>query len=1248
MDKKKILNRTLPLIIALVVILVVAVSVTIFSGAKKTPTIDAPDSEYLTADLGDSKFGYSQNITVTSQDVYDRLKNGDNGLQFLVDMLDKKLLTEAGYVSKVTEEEIKDAVEEAIFGKDFEFDSDDFDDNMKKIEDYIKKMDITYGIKIKKESITIDGSALDVKLADEQALKDYYTIVIARKLYTRAEMGKDQEESYKEFIEKYEDYLEELHKFNEEEISKAPTAPVDGSTITSANVQSDYEKENADSYWTLFVTYETKEEAEKALLQVGVVIYNSTWYEYAGDINLNNFKDPETHKNLYSSLSAYYKAEGHKLGHYEITTKLVELYNNSKVNDADAKLEKGVHYNTYSYSKADYDTNEIVNVNDRNKYQEYTIKNSEYEALDENAKKEYSVNEIDKEAYDKLDDDEKELYTQVGEKYQAYQNYKAIIFATELKKNAEGEVDKEAKENALYFTAEDLTKIDGSIHSYIKSLTAAYAEDATWNKSYTKSIQAKGSYYILGAKFLTIEVKEFDEVYGTIYDKEKFEEDGTIESLGFVDFTVDEDGNKKFDFENSAYWKYVNELLDDAVSAEKINEYMGKLRNEKGLIIYDEKIESAYMSAYKSDYKATKKSNASIVAKLAYKNEAGEKVTFEVTAQDLYNELNRVFGAITATDAFQYENILFQNEIIDYGKYKDGASLKNCVIVTEYALANKGSKDPITAWKKVNTDGEVIFDKVNDGEYDILVRKGTSKKDRIVEVATDLEYKVEDNKATVTVSDEPDYLDAEGKYNGLDDQIAALKLYFTNGNFAEYGYDASYGWKNFLRDYFEQFYGIKVKTNEDLKLYYIYEDAVKAMTDDLADQTKDNWDTVYLPFMQQQYDKFFSVDAAHFLIYIENEDGEMVDPAAEDTTWTTAQSEAAKSLYAKVYEILKKTKKADQAKVLQDIVDAIAAAPRFVDGVALNTAAQKEYIENNPLYEEKKEDGTVTGYAIEYTTTIKGVELETSLYKTLGIKAKYEDLGTVTADKMVKNFEDALKLMWNTQNNNGDNGMKEGTALETNDLYIDYASAGEYLTTEFGYHVLIANKFTGRPTEKDEKVSKPVTLPSLDNVLIYEKDNKEVDDLTDFEIAQIKNYYDPIRKEFESSHWYQLNVMKNIIATINAGTIKFADESNKEKAIAISEYYIEQYYKNLNFIGEGYKHTLDLMKIGTEAMKGLANNNDNITAENMDKIIVTIDNAIKAMTSDGNLPADKYNATEIKDFKEAYDAYMAAKAARAA
>ncbi len=1167
MNKKTILNRTLPLIIALFVIIIVAVCVTVFSGDKKNPMIESSKEDYLTIDLG-----YSSPVKVSKGEIYEKLKNSENGLTFLVNQIDSKLFeTEElkPYYDGVTEEQIKEEIENEIFGKDYEFDPENADSDNDKIKKYIEKLFISYGINVAEGSIEIENSALNVSLTGQDALVDYYTLVLAKKAYTREKMGEDQKTSYEEFITAYEEYLIDLFKYENDELDTKPTAPTESSTINVSNVKNDFESENKDSYWALIVTYDTSAEADAALLQAGVVIYNSTWYFYQGQINLNDYKD-ENGKNLYKSVAAYYEAvqkeaeknneKGIELNKFEIQEKLIELYNNSKNPNTDQYLVEGVHYTVDVLTAA------------------------QYEALNDELKE--------------------EKYTEVKESKDAEAVYKAILFKTDVQLDAEGEVDAENTLNALYYTEEDLNAYNTNMLSYIKNMTALYIDKAVWTKCYSNSVTTKGDYKVLAMKLVHNEGIDFDaeEAYGQLYDKDAFDsikKDGTLEQvkqliIGYVKYTKDADGKLVFEYDGNKYWEVVERLLDDSVSATKINEYMAKLRVEKGLIIYDEVLEKAYTAAYTSDYKNTKKESSSVVAKLTWKPEGGKKVEIKISADDLYVILNGAFGAVSALDAYQQQTILAQNEIIDYAKYLAGADLEDCVYITEYALAKVGTTDPVTKWVKANTDGEVIFSKVNGTqEYDLLVRKyvkGGEKSAVKFETAEDA-FDVEDDTAnkttiTVTISDEPDYQDPETQFESFDEVISSLKVYFTNGQFAEYGYDASYGWKNFLRDYFATYYGFVVNNNDDLRLYYIYEDTVNNITEELLKTDEEAYNNVYLPYMQKAYNDYFSLNAFHFLISLSDEEGNMLDPE-EEGAWSDVQKVAAQKLYSDVLDILEKTPASKQAKVLQDIVDAFEAAPKFVAGVEQTTEAQQEHVKNNPLYDDKNDEGQVLGSVLEFTAEFKGITLNVSEYKTLGLEVKYEDLGTVTAGQMVERFETAMRKMWRTVHLE-ESGLQNGESVSTVKFY-DEIVDGEFLVTEYGYHVVVATKFDPIPSNTYQKVTSPLLLPSLKNIQVYEEDGKEVDKLLDKEISEIEKYYAPIAKDYSSSSWYQLNMMLDVIEELtNGNALTFVDAANKDQLLKTANYYVEAFYQSFTYISKGYDYAMDLMEIFTESYNDYA------------------------------------------------------------
>lgn len=1197
MNKKTIFNRMLPLIIALAVIIVVALGVTIFSADKSNPSISDAEQSYLNVNLGKSEFGYEQKVDVSKEEVYNSLKT-NSGLASIVNKLDKEALANTknsdgkSYYAAANDDvdAVNKAVEEAIFSNGYDEEDYQTDEDLAtagdSVKSYKKTMKLNYGIEISDSAVDYKDGKLIIDATKCQALYDYYVLTLAKKAYTRDVLGNEQVEAFEKYIKAYAEYLTELHKYNNDEIDDSPSEPTSEAIIASSSVESNYTTNNNDSYWVLFTKYSTKELAETALLQVGVKIVSVTedskttnvWFEYQGI-------DPETGEQY---ADEYYKDstnEVHRLDRNEVLLKMVELYNNSVKQDATKTLKEGVHYSVKTITKAEYDE------------------------LSTNEKNWYVANSAEEDA-----------------------TYTAVIFETEVKLDADGEVDKENTLNTLYYEKADLSNIDSSILTWVKSLNGAYTDGSTWEKSYTTAIKNSGSYYVIGAKLSTIEVDDVEDVIGVLYDKDAFKEDGTIAKFAYGIATIDAEGNVTFNYENNKYWDKVVELLDGQVTSTNIDKKMAALRNDLGLTIYDEELETSYMETYTSDYKATKKSNKTVVAKLSWKDEDNNKKEFEITADELYAELEKVSGAMTAIEIYRYEYMLYSSDMIDYGKYVNGSSLDKCVIITEYALAKKGTQDPVTDWKKVSSDAVVSFDKM-DGtvEYDVLVRTRTDKKDAKVTVS-DLVAKAKDSESTkttieVTVSNDEDFEDNETKFAALPEQISALKIYFTNGNFESYGYAADYGWKNFIRDYFKQYYGINVETNDDLKLYYIYEDATDKLSESIAELTDEDWNNIYLPYMQQMYDQYFSVDAFHFLISIDDEEGNKVD-LRDASNMTAEQKAAIETLYKQVVQILNKVKPSEQSTILDEIATAFDEAPSFIDGKGTTTEEQQNYVDSatlngNKLYYSTKFDSSL----INYTKVIRGVSIKVSEYKNLGISVKKEDLGTVTQGQMVEEFENALKQMWLDKESKED-GMLKGESVEENVLYDTYLdnNNGEFLVTEYGYHVLVATKFTARSVSE----KKVIKLPTLDEVRQYESNDEASEDLTDFQEAQIKAYYTTIKEaDFESSYKYQMEIMRQVLSDMNAG--KFTWEgATTSNLVELIEYLIEQYYSGLTYVKNEYTTAMNYMEIALNAKSSFDAGYDNITEANLAIII----NAAKAAIANVNVNSGEYNSVQVKEFNE--------------
>lgn len=270
MNSKTIIRRTLPLIIALFVIILVALAGTIFSGEKKVPTISNPDGTFLT--VGD--------ITIPNSRVYNDLKK-QQGLATLIDLFDKQLMEsqknadDVSYFNAVTEEAIDDEIEKAIFPNGR---SDDDDENDETISDWERSMFLTYGHRTEAER------------------RAYYRLTLAKTQYVRDLIVKE--------------YLDSIANNVDGDDDTYTDDTIQESAITNY-YNSNYKK----SYWAILVKYNTLQEAKNALGQLGIVIKTNenskdSWFWGATDVELTEEEIKQTFIDLYNTTNIH-KAPGY-------------------------------------------------------------------------------------------------------------------------------------------------------------------------------------------------------------------------------------------------------------------------------------------------------------------------------------------------------------------------------------------------------------------------------------------------------------------------------------------------------------------------------------------------------------------------------------------------------------------------------------------------------------------------------------------------------------------------------------------------------------------------------------------------------------------------------------------------------------------------------------------------------------------------------------------------------------------------
>ena len=257
MNSKSILRRTLPLIVALAVIIIVAVSCTLLSGDKKNPNISNPDGVFLQA--GDVK--------VNNEQIYSDLKP-QLGTETLFELVDEYLLTKlknsdgASYFSSVTLEEIDEAIENAIFpnGRTKVAEDDD-----KTIEKWYDSIFISRGFH------------------SQEQIRNYYRLVLARKAYANDTIRKEYQESVAD-------------------------ADVDD-TITESEITSYYSSNYKNDYWTVVVPFNSLVTATNALNQIDIEIKTikvddkdvRTWVKAGTEIQLTEEEVKQAFIDLYNN-----------------------------------------------------------------------------------------------------------------------------------------------------------------------------------------------------------------------------------------------------------------------------------------------------------------------------------------------------------------------------------------------------------------------------------------------------------------------------------------------------------------------------------------------------------------------------------------------------------------------------------------------------------------------------------------------------------------------------------------------------------------------------------------------------------------------------------------------------------------------------------------------------------------------------------------------------------------------------------
>ena len=369
-------------------------------------------------------------------------------------------------------------------------------------------------------------------------------------------------------------------------------------------------------------------------------------------------------------------------------------------------------------------------------------------------------------------------------------------------------------------------------------------------------------------------------------------------------------------------------------------------------------------------------------------------------------------------------------------------------------------------------------------------------------------------------------LDQE-EWDNIDEQINDIKTSFKSNAYYQYGYGVSYGWDNFLTDYY------RVSNVDELKIFFLRQAVIEEFMEQVTD-TEDLWDSIYAPELNKAYDDYLSATGIHLLISKTDADGNIVDPK----DWTAYEKATAEELYNNVLTRLAATLPSKYQTLLETtIVGEYKNAPKFVATLGQDVASQ-------PVY------GAGTPWVL-----VDQADYLYSKAKTAGLDIKFESL-TITQGQMVDEFESAVRVIWNEANEANSFGAEPIIYDQTYD---------DYLVTEFGYHVYVNLTTTNRTTIKVATVDTVVPLPTKEQVLIYEENDADPD-LTTLIKKSITTYFSPIKTEIKGDYYYMTQLYEYYLDNI-AG-ITYADSTlnaNGELAQIIN-YQIDNYYSYLTYV----------------------------------------------------------------------------------
>ena len=1224
MNSKSILKRILPILIALVVILIVAIVGSAIARDKKVPG------------FSDKKYGQEDFITYTTADgntiklsrnaVYEALRGTSSEqsvitsttVNEIINMIDADLLKD--YVANAKEADVFEVIEKQIFGSTLDSYIKGNADTVKinahkegksyhaylneqiqdKIDNFVKTLKYSYGITATSADFSFKDGNGDYyfvqengadKLDDDgekiyqlhvntaSSVYAYFALDAARTDYAKTKILTDYEEQLTAYLE----YVKELDAYK---AYLEAVADYEEALEDWKNTKQGTKPKKSDYY-----TKEVKKPEEVSQPLDGALdadtiksLYEKENYAkfWAIIIPFESQSEAEAMLLQYGVVIAENANGDNRWFHYGVT-------NFATATEEEKAIIKGYNFTTKGETNiiTDDDYYNLLTT-DQEKYDADRAKTSTERVGLVLATKDNPDSRTG--AYELTEAEIKDIIVSIyNQKYQ-YDQTKQLTNADYDKDAANPVYDEDSK---LYYTESELTSLGlysrgTTSNKFNKFSNESKFEDA---ETYTNTIlSASSKYYI----YLIV---------------------GKDDSATSWEDYLGEQDYYNTDF----YAAKKEELVLKQATASYTKKAVAKLRYESGLIIYDEVLEKNYMDNYTSDYKATKKSSKKVVA--SYKVGSEKK---EITVDDLWAKLSKAYGVYSTVDQIQYEWVFLEacdadgklfNQYVDYNKYLSGKKLAKCMYDTDKAKK---------LYENVSTYVDNVKYYFSVGYYESYGYPSSYGWKNFI-----TDYYATFYNVKLTTNDD-------------------LKLFFIN--------------QQIISEYSN--YISKVNAENWASAYLTY--AGKTLSEYI------NTTGIHLLISIPDVAKNEEYGSSSYF----------VDP----TNWTDEQLTLAEELYDSVLTLLATVKEDEISSVLEGIASAFDAAPLpLTDGSKPNVSYSKETIDGTQIdntyfsYEYKyyPEGSTVPTYTIDV-----------SKYKALGFKLTCENLtvtqGTMVTEfedavRQIWNSELETLVKDGTVSETvvydhtfaapAYKNYNEDTNTET---VVNDNGTNTYLATTFGLHVYVnltsdlsayfttnsdndkvfieipdikfvqmyvydknesteedyvslANLYTSykEATEDNdtkrlndtkeniEKAKEKLGFTALSFDEFYELLEKYAGDDSSYVSAQLATYftsyteatssssasYTMVFGDYTSSTYYHLCYMEDMLAKLNAGKITLADGDDfKEAFKAYAEYFVESYYNSfqtINFLNgnkDGVEELLDALACinGTTAYNTVA------------------------------------------------------------